>query len=170
MLEEIWKPIQDFDDYEVSNLGRVRSFKGRTPRILKPTPQRSGHLQLRLRRNGETVPVLVHRLVLETFVGKCPEGLVGCHGDDNPSNNLLENLTWDTQSRNILQCVVNGRRTQPNPTPTPGLQHWGHKLTKEQVLAIRNDNRSYSAIGKAFNVTTMTAYRCKNRISYKDVA
>ena len=59
MVEEIWKPIADFDDYEVSNLGRVRSFKGRTQRILKPTPQRSGHLQLWLRRDGETVPVRV---------------------------------------------------------------------------------------------------------------
>lgn len=170
MVEEIWKPIANFDDYKVSNLGRVKSFKGRNSRILKPTPQRSGHLQLWLRRDGETVPVRVHRLVLETFVGPCPEGLVGCHKDDDPSNNVLDNLTWDTQSRNILQCVANGRLTQPNPTPQPGLQHWGHKLTKAQVLAIRNDNRSYSAIGKAFNVTTMTAYRCKNRISYKDVA
>ena len=170
MLEEIWKPIEDFDDYEVSNLGRVRSFKGRNPRILKPTPQKSGHLQLWLRRDGETVPVRVHRLVLEAFVGECPTGYWCLHKDDNPSNNCITNIFWGTPSDNTRQMIANGRRTQPNPTPQPGLQHWGHKLTRAQVLAIRNDNRSYSAIGKAHGVTTMTAYRCKNRISYKDVA
>jgi hypothetical protein len=169
MPEEIWKPVIGFDDYEVSNLGRVRSHKQNTARILKPTPQRSGHLQLWLRRDGKTVPVRVHRLVLEAFVSPCPDGCVGTHKDDDPSNNLLENLEWNTQSNNIRQCVANGRRTQPNPTPTPGLLHWGHKLTKEQVLAIRNDNRSYSAIAKDYGIGTMTAYRCKKRISYKDV-
>lgn len=169
MPKEIWKPVIGFDDYEVSTLGRVRSHKSAEPRILKPTPQRSGHLQLWLRKDGETHAVRVHRLVLEAFVGPCPEGLICSHDDDDPTNNCLSNLTWDTYSNNTKQMIKNGRRTQPNPEPRYGLEHPGHKLTKEQVIAIRNDNRSYSAIAKDYGVATMTICRCKNRITYTDV-
>jgi len=169
MTEEIWKPIAGFDDYEVSNHGRVRSYKQNKERLLKPSPQASGHLQLWLRRDGQTVAVRVHRLVLEAFCGPCPESCVATHKDNNPANNHIDNLLWDTQSNNILHMIASGRRTQPNPQPRFGLDHPQHKLTKQQVLAIRNDNRSCSAIAKEYGVSKMTVHRCRTKQSYTNV-
>ena len=168
MSSEIWKPVPEFEDYEVSNQGRVRSYKYKEPRILKPSPQRSGHLQLWLRRNGTTVPVRVHRLVLEVFVGPAPEGHCCNHADDNPANNCLTNLKWDTQSANIKQARDRGRATV-NPPLKSGLDHHGSKLTREQVLAIRADPRSCAKIAAAYGIATMTAHRCKTKQSYKNV-
>lgn len=34
-MQEVWKIINDFEDYEISNLGRVKSFKGKDNIIKK---------------------------------------------------------------------------------------------------------------------------------------
>lgn len=169
MTKEIWKPVVGFNDYEVSNLGRVRSHKRSITHILKPIPQRSGHLQLWLRRDGQTHVVRVHRVVLEAFVSECPKGCVGTHKDNDPSNNHIDNLAWDTQSNNILHMGASGRRTQPPPKPKYGIEHPKHKLTEAQVIAIRNDNRSCAVIGEEYNVSPMTIHRCKTKQTYKNV-
>jgi hypothetical protein len=56
---------------------------------------------------GTTKTRLVHHLVLEAFVGPRPDGQVGCHFDDDPRNNRVENLRWDTSSANALDRVRN---------------------------------------------------------------
>lgn len=50
----------------------------------------------------------VHRLVMEAFVGPCPEGLEVLHWDDNPANNHLSNLRYGTRSENVKDRVRNG--------------------------------------------------------------
>jgi hypothetical protein len=51
----------------------------------------------------------VHRLVLESFVGPCPEGMEACHFPDrNPANNNLNNLRWDTKKANADDRVIHG--------------------------------------------------------------
>ncbi len=169
MIEEIWKPVVGFDDYEVSNLGRVRSHKSKLPRILKPRAQKSGHLQLWLRSGGKTIAVGVHRITLIAFEGNPPEGMNCLHKDDDPSNNCLTNLFWGTQSDNIKQMIKNGRRTQPNPPYRIGLEASQSKLTKEQIIAIRDDTRTCLALSKIYNVSPMTISRCRNLQTYINV-
>jgi len=50
----------------------------------------------------------VHRLVLEAFIGPCPDGMECCHYDGDPSNNCIENLRWDTRKENIRDAVKHG--------------------------------------------------------------
>jgi hypothetical protein len=50
----------------------------------------------------------VHRLVLETFVGPCPDGMECCHNNGDPADNRLENLRWDTLSSNAYDRVEHG--------------------------------------------------------------
>jgi len=51
----------------------------------------------------------VHRLVLEAFVGPCPEGEECCHAPDpDPANNNLWNLRWDTPENNAADKAVLG--------------------------------------------------------------
>ncbi len=50
----------------------------------------------------------VHRLILETFVGPCPEGMECRHLDGNPANNCLNNIAWGTREQNIEDNRKNG--------------------------------------------------------------
>ena len=85
----------------VKSLGRLKrcgcGFYEEPDILLKPKKAGAGRLYVSLHKNGKRNNLYVHRLVLITFVGPCPEGMECCHKDDNPLNNRLENLRWDTQ-------------------------------------------------------------------------
>ena len=92
--------IPGFPGYTIVRDGRVWSHK--TSKILKPSKiSKYGHLCIALCNNGKMHRRLVHRLVLETFVGPCPDGLECRHLDGNPANNRVENLRWGTRIENI---------------------------------------------------------------------
>ena len=106
MTKEIWKPVKGYGGlYEVSDLGNVRSldrvvetsngqvreYRGKE---LAKNPDKNGYLRARLARKGKQSIFFIHRLVLEAFVGECPEGMKTRHLDGDPANNRLSNLKW----------------------------------------------------------------------------
>lgn len=110
---EIWKDVGivrgiDFTGYfEASTFGNVRSLDrtveckdGKTKNIkgktLNPKTYPNGYLFVELSRNGRTIHVLVHRLVLQTFKPNPNPELYPCvnHKDENKTNNHLCNLEW----------------------------------------------------------------------------
>lgn len=116
-MTEAWKPVVGYVGlYEVSNLGNVRSLArvdaqggNRRQRIFKPSRMDiKGHLGVKVRLDGVVKSRYVHQLVLEAFVGPRPEGMWGCHWNDIPDDNRLENLRWATKSANRHDCVRNG--------------------------------------------------------------
>lgn len=114
---ETWLDIPGWEGlYKVSDHGRVRGVSGC---ILKPEVLPRGHLKVKLYRPDQSKHWLVHRLVLTTFVGPCPEGLESCHWDDDKTNNHLWNLRWDTHAANLLDAVRNGLSAQANRTHCP---------------------------------------------------
>lgn len=102
-------------DYAISKCGRVYALprltshghcrKGHWMRLNKLRPKK--YLDVQLCNNGVIKHMLVHRLVLETYVGFCPSGMEACHLDCNPQNNNLANLRWDTKSENAYDSVRN---------------------------------------------------------------
>lgn len=123
MEEEVWKPVVGYEGlYEVSNLGRVKSLARKIngvcnnlpcvytkkEKILK-TDEPSGYHRVMLWYKDKKERKQVHRLVLESFIGPCPEGMECCHSDGDPSNNRLDNLRWDTHSNNQYDCIKHGR-------------------------------------------------------------
>lgn len=101
MTNEIWKTVKDYENYEVSNLGNVRSKK--TGKILRPAPQQSGYLLVCLCKNGKGKTFPVHRLVLQTFEPiDDNDYLEANHINYNKLDNRLENLEWVTHSANVL--------------------------------------------------------------------
>jgi hypothetical protein len=45
---EVWKKIKDFEDYEVSNLGNVKSLKYGKQKILKPGLSKTGYFHVNI--------------------------------------------------------------------------------------------------------------------------
>ena len=109
-MTETWLPIPGFPGYEVSNTGRLKSFKtSGWPRRLKGSPGNSGHLSISLVNNGVRLSTSIHQLVMLAFVGPCPEGMEVCHNAGNPANNNLENLRYDTHAENCRDTTEHYR-------------------------------------------------------------
>ena len=137
--EEIWKDIEGFPNYKISNRGNVRSYAklsirdriDRRVKLLSLIPTFSGHLQVNLSKKNRAYYKLVHRLVLEAFVGKCPCGYQTNHIDGNPQNNMLKNLEWTTPSENVRHAFVLGLRSHI------GKRHPRAKLKDGEVWLIK---------------------------------
>ena len=121
-MKEIWKEILNFSDYEVSNLGRVKSKerivitkqnkKYRVKeKILKPQiNNKTGYIQYTLIKDKKQITKLAHILVAETFLNKTNDNLEINHKDENKLNNRLDNLEYCTHKYNINYGTGNYRR------------------------------------------------------------
>ena len=101
--DEIWKVIPDFDKYQISNNGNVKSLKGITPRILKPKTDRYGYFGVGLTKDGKSVSFRPHTLVAMAFLGYVPDKtqrLVVNHINFNKQDNRVENLEIVTHREN----------------------------------------------------------------------
>lgn len=118
---ESWLPVVHYEDrYEVSSLGRVRSVKrveimknGRSrvkqERMRRLRKDPDGYFHVTLHRARGSKSCRVHRLVLEAFVGPCPDGMLGRHLNGDASDNRLVNLAWGSPSDNNYDSVRHGR-------------------------------------------------------------
>jgi len=114
-MEERWLPVVGYVGvYDVSDHGRVRSLDRKTShgnrlrgRILKERPLPNGRPRVSLAYNARTVDAYPYRLVLEAFVGPCPEGMESLHWDDDHNNNHLSNLRWGTRTDNMRDMSRN---------------------------------------------------------------
>jgi len=100
---EIWKDIPNYNGlYQVSNLGRVRSFYTSNPKILKQQPNKRGYLKLNLYKDGKQKTREVHKLVASAFLGHKPCGYseVVDHINNVKTDNNVENLQLITQREN----------------------------------------------------------------------
>lgn len=95
---EIWKDIPFTEGYQVSNMGRVKSFKlSRFGKLMKLTMSNKGYLRVGLKdkETKKTKQCSIHRLVLMIF-NPIPgmEDLEVNHRDEDKTNNRLDNLEW----------------------------------------------------------------------------
>ena len=133
------QPIQDFEGYFASEDGHIWSFRTRTRQQSKPTWKQlhenvvHGYSYVTLCGSGFRKGKRVHRLVLEAFVGACPNGMQGCHRDGVRSNNALSNLRWDTPKSNQRD-----KRTHGTNHGGRGERNRAAKLTADQVKEIRS--------------------------------
>lgn len=92
--EEIYKPIDGFDKYFVSNMGNIKSIK--TNRILK-IQKSSGYSTVGLNNINKRYCFLVHRLVAKAFIPNPENKLTVNHINHDTFDNRVENLEWNTQ-------------------------------------------------------------------------
>lgn len=161
-MTEEWRPVVGYEgQYEVSNLGRVRSLdrvveyrngpRFRKGRLLTPYAGDYGHTYLKL-GGRKSKRSLVHKLVFEAFVETIPAGCVVRHLDGDPQNNTPSNLALGTQADNLHDIYDYGGRAG------------GGKLYREQVLEIRDllhRNVPVTEIAHRYRVTPTSVYNIK---------
>jgi hypothetical protein len=156
-MNEIWKPINGYEDYLVSNMGRVRSmnpYNNAKPHLLSLIDHGNGYLYVGLMKNRMRRNFYVHRLVAEAFCLK-PDGCDYVdHIDHDRANNKATNLEWVTQKENVLRSVhlMRGPRDNGQVTST-GEKYIGYRNGKYRLRCKRwKVDRSYETFEEAILV------------------
>lgn len=144
-MTPVYRDIANFPGYRVGDDGSVwtrweryypRGVRGVRYRLgaswVPMSPRRAnkrGHRMVTLRRDGKDHYRWVHRLVLEAFVGPCPEGKECAHENGNPADNRLTNLRWATPAENSADKSRHG-------TNQIGERNPQHKLTESSAAEV----------------------------------
>jgi hypothetical protein len=97
-MEEIYIIIQEFPNYQISNLGNVRNIQ--TGKILKPNIGTTGYYFVNLYLEGKAKSIKIHRLVAKYFIPNLNNKKEIDHIDNNTLNNNISNLRWCNRSEN----------------------------------------------------------------------
>ena len=143
---EIWKTIEDYPDYQISNMGRVKSLKWGKEKILKSTLNKNGYCNIFLCKNKEIKYYYIHRLVAQAFIQN-PYNLPQVnHINEIKTDNRVENLEWCTNEYNsnyskakpILQFSKEG----------DFIKKWDSTREVERELNFNQSNISSCCLGK----------------------
>ncbi|QVU02011.1 NUMOD4 motif protein [Enterococcus phage vB_EfaS_785CS] len=124
-MKEEWIDIKGYEGlYQVSNLGRVKSLKRTTnnyscytDKILKPSFNKKGYLQLHLCKDKCNKTCRVHRLVAEAFIPNHENKQQVNHIDEDKTNNVVSNLEWATTKENVNHGTRTSRMVITNSIP-----------------------------------------------------
>ena len=138
-MEEVWKKIEGYEDYMVSNLGNVKNIK--TEKILKPYLNNHNYLMITFTKDKISKVYLLHRLVAINFIAN-PENK-GCvkHKDGNINNNKVDNLEWFEYSERVKNFPKRTGENNPNV-----------KLNWDIVNEIRNSKLMNIELAKIYNI------------------
>jgi hypothetical protein len=162
----IHKNVSGWTGYSVGTNGSLWSHRiGGVWRRLSPKRDTRGRLQVTLCNNGLTDDVFIHQLVLNAFVGPRPEGLQGCHNNDDHKDNRIVNLRWGTPESNYRDRDRNGKTAR-------GSRAGQSKISESQVLEIRRlaaMGVGRRKLGRLFGIADTTAKSVVKRKSWRHV-
>lgn len=170
---EIWKDVLGLEQYyEVSNLGNIKS-KVRTGitnfgernyggKVVKPFLSTVGYPAVNLTYKGYRKQFHVHKLVLEAFNGKAPEGMEGCHNNGVKTDFYLTNLRWDTRKNNHADKKLHGTHQEGEKNPSA-------KLTTKQAIIIKYSKISIKKLSEEFNLSRGCIEKVRYGTSWKHI-
>lgn len=140
---EVWKKIEGFENYEISNLGRLkvnlkfRKYRSYQSKILNPSKDKDGYLRTAITKDGKKYMKKIHRLVALTFLQNKENKPCVNHKNGIKTDNRIENLEWCTVKENNIHEIKLGLSGQ-----LPGEKHHMSKLKEKEVLEIINNKDS----------------------------
>jgi len=169
-MEEKWKQIQDFPNYNISSFGNIKNII--TDKPLKPS-LKSGYYHVSLVNNNTKKSFKIHRLVALAFLQNLDNKPEVNHIDKNKLNNTIDNLEWVTRQENnkhrCIGLVCTSNKNKPilrinkitgdilekfNSIEDAGLWAVEHNLTI-------NSHNGRNSIGNCINGLSSTSYGFK---------
>ena len=129
--EKIFKPIPNFEDYEVNEDGVVRKISNE--KVIKQTLDRDGYLTCYC--NGKKR--FVHRLVAQAWIPNPYNFKYVLRLDENRSNNNVYNLMWSKDQNGKLKCFES---LIPEPTEEELREMFEDDQSKEDKNQNLNQN------------------------------
>lgn len=171
-MSEIWKDIKGFDNYRISNYGRVQSCTKikdylncviiyENIVILNPWDDGRGYKKVSLFKNKKRINKKVHRIVAETFLPNPNNYPIINHKDENPSNNHVDNLEWCTYKYNSNYGTGKIRCAESHKKPIVSIDKDGnvthYKSIKDAAIKL---NCNYSQISNVIYGRRKTFKKC----------
>lgn len=158
MENEIWKDIEGYEGYQVSNMGRVKSLNYNhtgKEKIKKQLKLPNGYLQVNLWKNRKRKQFLVHRLVACAFIPN-PLNLPQVnHRNERKTENFVENLEWCDRKYNCNYGTRNQRVVEKNSKPVIQydqdgnfIREWPSTQEIERSLGYSHTGISFCCCGK----------------------
>lgn len=166
-MNEIWKDVKGYEGlYQVSNLGRVKSFY--TNRILKPGTDKDGYLRVDLCKDKKPKHFHIHRLVAETFLPNPENKPCVNHKLGKKQDNRATELEWCTYSENEIHSFnVLGKKAN-GLTSMKGKFGFDHNRSKP-VICLNNGKiyGSASEAGRELNIIqTGVSSVCRGKLNH----
>jgi len=161
-MNEIWKQYKD-TNYSISNFGNVYSHL--TEKLLNPFVDSDGYFQVMLRGSKKAITRRVHRLVAEAFIHNPENKSQVNHIDGNKSNNVLENLEWNTPFENVIHSVELGLSPK-------GEKSYLAKLSENDVVSIKDliiNGFSNQELANEFKVDSGTIGQIRSKKTWKHI-
>lgn len=148
---EIWKKVDEFEDYEISNFGNVKSLKFGIETIINQKPNKSKYIQCCFYQNKKQHIFYVHRLVAYYFVPNPENKSEVNHIDGNKLNNNDWNLEWNTRLENMQHAYKTGliiRKKGVSMNKRKVLNIITNEIYVSAKLASKEVDCSYKQFGK----------------------
>jgi len=166
---EVFKDIVGYKGlYQISNLGRIKSLKGRCPIIMRTRTNKRGYIQTHLHSHGYKTKT-VHRLVAVAFINNKENKPCVNHKNGIKTDNRVENLEWSTYKENTNHSIDIGVMSFNH---VRGINHYRAKLNVYDVLEIRKKLSSGATgvlISKKYNVSNALVSKIKSNKLWKHI-
>lgn len=156
-MEEVWRQVPRFPDYEASTQGNVRNKT--TQRHIK-FHVNGGYCQGHLYNRQKRYPVKLHRIIAETFIDNPENKEHVNHKNKKRQDNRLENLEWVTVQENNEHKVsvsFNKKQTQCrkvwkcNPITHERIECFDSIVEAAKAFNKQNIKNATSCIRKVFS-------------------
>ncbi|MCG3754679.1 HNH endonuclease [Amycolatopsis sp. Poz14] len=108
---ELWHPIEDFPEYEVSSFGRIRrNGRVKATHVFNGRANRRPWSRVTLHENGTTHYRAVHVLVANAFLGERPQGMTVHFRNGDTTDCRVDNLYYDIAETLDLRAKAAAKR------------------------------------------------------------
>lgn len=155
---EKFKTVINFNNYRISNFGRLQVKDGKEWIDAKCYVDNQGYVHTTMRKKAGDVYIVkstrIHNLVMQHFIGTKKSGMVINHLDGDKENNHINNLEYCTQGDNIRHAFATGlmcnKKGRKRSMPVAAIN-----LEDKKTMVFK----SQAACARALNTSTSTVYQ-----------
>lgn len=177
-MEKIWKVIEGFSTYEISNYGEIKTYNWKNKgieKIMTPALDGSGYFRTMLKRDsdGKFCTIKVHRLVCQAFIPNPENKPFVNHINGIRNDNRLFNLEWCTPSENLKHSFRIGLSSNKGvKNPACKLEEWQVKeiLSNYEYGRKNKTGTTKKQIAEKYNISVGTVRDIVSRKTWKHLS